>query len=66
MLHHEVDVVVDIAVQHCHDVRERARRLPLLLVIERMGVRLGDDADTRPPGVAEHRNAAVRRGEREP
>ncbi|CAB5022681.1 unannotated protein [freshwater metagenome] len=64
MLHHEVDVVVDIAVQHCHDVRERARRLPLLLVIERMGVRLGDDADTRPACVAEHRHTTVRGGQR--
>ena len=48
----EVGVVVDVAVERGDDVG-RGRRAELLLV-ERVRVRLGDDADARPPRVPEH------------
>ncbi len=55
----EIGVVVDVAVERRDNVRLTARRLELLAV-DRMGVRLGDDADTGPAGVGEHRRARSR------
>ena len=46
----EVGVVVDVAVQHREDERRRAIDL---FAGDGMGIGLGDDADTRPTGVAD-------------
>ncbi len=50
----EVGVVVDVAVERRRDVR--AARVDLL-VVERMGVGFGDDADAGPAGVRQHRRS---------
>jgi hypothetical protein len=68
MVHLDVGVVVDVAVQHGHRVRALAlgaRHLGLLAV-DRVAVGLADDADAGPAGVAEHRHARLGLGEREP
>ena len=47
----QVGVVVDVAVEHGHDVRRRvAARLLHLLAVHRVGVGLGDDARRWPSG----------------
>ena len=53
----EVGVVVDVAVERAHHVGTLVT--VELLVVERVRVGLGDDADTRPAGVAEHHDLGV-------
>ena len=50
--HFEIGVVVDVAVE-CADDQRRVTRAVRLLVVERVRIRLGDDADARPARVAE-------------
>ncbi len=59
-------MVVDVAVERSHDVRTGVdhRRPFHLVAVERMRVRLGDDPDTGPPGVAEHRRSGIGSGQR--
>ena len=60
VLHTQVAVVVDVAVECGDDVRRvRAALLFRLRRVERVGVRLTDDADTRPAGVTEQRCAGM-------
>ena len=60
----EVREVVDVAVQHG---RHEGSVGPLeLLAVERVGVRLGDDPDAGPAGVAEHDRRRGVRGQGEP
>ena len=55
VLHLEVGVVVDVAVEDADGVRRRvATALLQLLAVHRVGVGLGDDADAGPTGVPEH------------
>ena len=63
----EIGVVVDVAVEGRDHVRARAggRRRLELVAVDRVGVRLGDDADARPPRVTEHRGACRRRRDRD-
>ncbi len=61
----QVGVVVDVTVQRGHDVRRlRTARLLEFEGVERVGVGLADDADTRPSGVAQDRHAGVGRLDR--
>ena len=62
----QVGVVVDVAIERGHDVRTRVlAATPFeLLAVERMGVGLGDDADTRPARVPEHGDLDIGRGQR--
>jgi hypothetical protein len=53
--HLEVGVVVHVAVEGAHHVRAVAA--PLLLVVEGVGVDLGDDPHAGPAGVAQDRGA---------
>ena len=67
VLHLDVGVVVDIAVQGRHHVRMIGSTRALgLVAVQRMAVRLADDAHAGPTGVPEHRHARIRRGERQP
>ena len=59
----QVGVVVDVAVQRADDVRTGARTE--LFLVERVGVRFGDDPDARPARVAQHREPGRRLTERE-
>ena len=52
----EVGEVVDVAVERADHVRSVEVEQ---VAVERMGVGLGDDADRRPPRVAEHERAGV-------
>ena len=59
----EVGVVVDVTVERAHHVGTLVA--VELLVVERVRVRLGDDADARPARVAEHHDLGVVVRERE-
>ena len=60
----QVGVVVDVTVERGDDVRAGVvTALPLdLLAVERMGVRLGDDSDARPPRMSEDGDVDIGRG----
>jgi hypothetical protein len=72
VVHLDVGVVVDVAVEHGHRVRQSVAGRLLgaaelgLLAVHRVAVGFADDADAGPASVAEHRHASTGLRQRQP